>query len=176
MRNLVVAATIAITASFSGFTQAQEAYVGFSFSQVDYFDTVDTYDLNAGVWRLGTNFNENFSGEIRAGFGVSEDAVNLGTLDVNVGLDRVYGAYLRGGIPVFDSFFPYVVVGYTRGKISVSAPGFPSVSTTESDTSFGLGLDFDVSESITVNAEYMNYFDKDEAEIDAFSLGIIFRF
>jgi opacity protein-like surface antigen len=88
----------------------------------------------------------------------------------------MYGAYIRGGIPVSESFFPYVVLGYTRGEVTASVDGFGSFSESENDTSFGLGVDFDISQNVIINAEYMNYLDKDGTEIDGFSIGLVGKF
>lgn len=169
-----IAVAIAIIVGFSGSVQAQEVYYGVSISVIDYAEIGETATLNAITARLGTNFNENFSGEIRAGFGVGDDTVDFG-IDVDIELDTMYGAYLRGGIPVNDSFFPYVVVGYTRGEVTASV-GSESVSNSESDTSFGVGADFTISDNASINFEYMNYLDKNGAEIDGFSIGFTSRF
>ena len=125
--------------------------------------------------RLGTKFNENFSGEIRVGLGIGDDSVDVLGTEVDVELDSMFGAYVRGGLQAADSFYPYVVLGYTRGELTASVPGF-SDSESESDVSFGLGADVDINEKLTLNIEYMNYFDKDGAEVDGFSFGLVTKF
>jgi opacity protein-like surface antigen len=157
-----------------GVAQAQTNYFGGSAAFLDYSEDgiSEEASLTAIYGRLGTNFNDNFSGEIRAGIGVGDDTVDVLGTDVNVELDHMFGAYVRGGIQVGQAVFPYVIVGYTRGKGTVSASGFGSESETESDASFGLGVDGHLTENLVVNVEYMNYFDKDSAEIDGFSIGL----
>ena len=86
----------------------------------------------------------------------------------------MYGAYLRGGFKA-DAFYPYVVLGYTQVKVTASVPGY-SISQSDSDLSFGLGTDIDLNESLTLNFEYMSYFDTDGVEISGFSLGVTSRF
>ena len=75
----------------------------------------------------------------------------------------------KAGVPVNETFYPYAVLGYTRGELEASVMGF-TVSESESDTSFGLGADFNF-EGFTLNVEYLNYLDKDEAEISGVSIG-----
>jgi opacity protein-like surface antigen len=79
--------------------------------------------------------------------------------------------YLRGGFPVNETLYPYAVLGYTRGKIKASYGG-DSISSSESDTSFGLGVDIKLNEKAAINLEYLNYIDKDGAVLDGFSIGI----
>lgn len=171
-------ASLGLITLFSGYAQAENGYYGGSFSFLDYSEAEidDDASLTAVFGRLGTNFNENISGEIRLGFGVGDDNVNLDGFDVDVELDTMFGAYIRGGVPVTESFFPYVIFGYTRGEVSASIAGLGSTSETETDTSFGLGADVNVNQDITINIEYMNYFDKDGAEIDGFSIGLASKF
>ena len=125
---------------------------------------------------MGTTFNENFSGEIRLGFGVGDDSVDVLGFDADIELDNLFGAYFRGGIPVTGSFFPYAVIGYTRSKLTAFISSFGSKSDSGTDLSFGLGADINVSKNIIINVEYMNYFDKDGTEIDGFSIGIASKF
>lgn len=152
-------------------------YAGGGFAFLDYSeDGFDDASLNSIYGRLGIDFNENFSGELRVGFGIGDDSVDVFGTDVDVELDNFFGAYVRGGIPVADTFFPYIVAGFTRGEVTVSASGFGSESESETDVSFGLGADVKVSDSFILNVEYINYFDKDSVEIDGFSLSAVTNF
>lgn|SRR5690554_465474 len=156
---------------------AEKNYAGGSIAFVDYSEEgiSDDASLTMLAGRLGTKFNENFSGEIRVGLGIGDDSVDVLGTEVDVELDSMFGAYVRGGLQAADSFYPYVVLGYTRGELTASVPGF-SDSESESDVSFGLGADVDINEKLTLNIEYMNYFDKDGAEVDGFSFGLVTKF
>jgi len=162
----------------SGSVVAQTGYVGGGLALVDYSEAgiSDSASLTAIYGRLGTTFNESFSGEIRAGLGIGSDTISGGCCgDFDVEVNRLFGVYVKGGVPVSDAFFPYVVLGYTRGKVDYSRQGF-SFSETESDVSFGVGADFSISDTITASVEYMNYLDKGVAEINGLSLSIVTKF
>lgn len=150
---------------------AAELYAGGNFAVLD----ADEATLNAVYGRFGAFFNENISAEARLGFGVGDDTVNYGGVDIKAELDNVYGAYLRGGIPAGEVFYPYAIIGYTKGKFTGSAYGV-SVSNSESDFSFGVGADFKVTDTLKINAEYLSYLDKDEAELTGFAVGVAFSF
>lgn len=171
-------AAIGLSSLVCGSAMAEGNYFGGSFAALDYSDdSVDQdFSLTAVYGRLGTNFSENFSGEIRVGTGVGDDSVSYGGINANIELDTIYGLYVRAGIPVTESFFPYAVVGYTRGELTLSVSGLGSASESESDASFGLGADFNLTQNVIINGEYMSYFDKDGAEISGFSIGLTTAF
>lgn len=177
MPNRITISLLAATCLNANIALADKNYFGGSVSFVDYSETGigDDASLTMLTGRLGTKFNENFSGEMRIGLGVADDTVNILGTDVEVELDNMFGAYVRGGLQAADSFYPYVALGYTRGELSASVPGF-SISESESDISFGFGADVDINKKLTLNIEYMNYYDKDGAELDGFGLGLVAKF
>ena len=161
----------------TGLNAVAENYVGGNFAFVEY--SIDGLDddasLTAIYGRLGTEFNENFSGEIRLGIGVGDDDVNVLGTPVTVELNSLYGAYVRGGVPVSEQFFPYAVLGYTRGEAEASGPG-GSIDESDSDVSFGVGADIAFSDQLSLNIEYMNWYDKDGAELSGFTFGLVSKF
>lgn len=143
---------------------AADMYAGGGVAVLD----ADEVTLNAVYGRFGAFFNENISAEARLGLGVGDDSIG----DVKIELDNFYGAYVRGGIPAGEVFYPYAILGYTKGKLSSSEGD----SRSDSDLSYGVGADFSVSETLKINAEYMSYMDKDEIEITGFTVGVAFSF
>ena len=156
---------------------AQNFYVGGGISAIEYSESgiSDDADLTALYGRVGTKFNDYLSAEIRAGFGIDDDEVEAFGVDIDTELENFYGVYLRGGIPTNSIAYPYVVLGYTRGEIEASVPGF-SLSESESDVSYGVGLDLNLTDRVTLNLEYINYLDKDDVEIDGFNIGAVWLF
>ncbi|PFG11088.1 MULTISPECIES: porin family protein [unclassified Marinobacter] len=156
----------------AGTAQAQNGYAGANLNFLEYNENGinDDASLTAGTFRLGAQVNEYLSGELRAGLGFSDDTVNITGTDVDIELDSLFGAYLRGGFPITKQIYPYAVFGVTRGQVTYSAQGF-SESKSETDTSFGVGVDFTLIDQVTLNVEYMSWFDKDGTEIDGFSVG-----
>ena len=43
-------------------------------------------------------------------------------------------------------------------------------------SSFGMGIDFDLTETLKLNIEYMNYVDKNTAALSGFSIGLTSNF
>lgn len=169
--------SFALAALTTGGQAMAEYYVGGNISsmKVEHDFVSDSADLVALYGRLGTEFTENFSAEIRVGTGIDDDTVNVLGTPVKLELNHFYGAYLRGTLPVTDTFYPYAVVGFTRAELEAKASGV-SDSDSGSDVSFGLGADIRLTSNTDLNLEYMNYYDKDDLAIDGFSVGFTYRF
>lgn len=170
-KSLIPLGLIILTA-VSTTTVCAETYLGGSVAILDYseFGIPEDASLTALYGRLGTSFTENFSAEIRAGFGLGDDTVDVFGLPVDVELNNFFGGYLLAGFDT-GSFYPYAIVGYTRSELEASAFG-TSISETESDASFGFGADFYLSNTSSLNIEYMNYLDEDGVEIYGFGIGL----
>lgn len=171
--NLLNAGILAAALSTAGFAQAQEMYVGGNYAMLEYSEDgiSDEASPDAIYGRFGVFFNENISLEGRLGLGVGEDEITAFSIPVDVSVETFYSIIGRAGFEAGDVFYPYVAIGYTRGEVEAEAAGF-SVSESESDVSLGVGADFRVSDAVSVNLEYMNYYDKDGAELSGFALGV----
>ena len=154
-----------------------QSYGGVSLAFVDYSEqgVEDEAFITVLNGRFGAQFNENLSGEMRVGIGIGEDRVEVRGSDVDVEIDNIYGAYLRAGALAGDVLYPYAIVGYSRGKVTATAGRF-SASESESDVSFGIGVDFLANEQVFLSGEYMNYLDKDGVEVSGFSIGLTGKF
>lgn len=163
MLKKITTASLALAALTCGSQAMAANYVGGNIAAIEAGDA----DLVALYGRLGTEFSENFSGEVRLGTGIDDDTINGN----KVKLKHLVGAYVRGGIPVGDVFFPYATVGFTDVKLS--SGGY---SDSGNDVSFGFGTDIRINPNVDLNLEYMNYYDKHNVTIDGFSVGATYRF
>ena len=143
-------------------TQSQAAegdnYGGFGYAAVDYSAGSEDYSLGVLYGKVGTWFTDNVAGEFRLGFGIADDTV---VDDVTLNLDNIVGGYIRAGASSDSPFAPYVIGGYTRAKASLEGGGF-DVSDSDTDISFGVGVDIATSGGSNINVEYMNYYDEEE--------------
>lgn len=160
---------------------AVDGYVGgnYVFATYEEDDLSEEFDLGALVAKAGAQINPYFAAELRAGVGVSDDSMSFLGAEAELELDYLVGAYAVAGIPNQTPFYPYVVLGFSKGELtaSVSGPGgSASDSASESDVSYGIGTNLAISESVHLNAEYMNYLDKDGAEVTGVSVGAKFLF
>ena len=171
MKTLGISIALALSATSLTSTANDDLYWGAGVTSTKYTESNEEASLSAFYGRFGKTINENFSIEGRIGLGLTGDDI----YGVDLELKNYYGAYIRAGAPVTNIIFPYAIVGYSRGKLEASSGGY-SASASESDTSFGLGVDFNVKDGNVINLEYMNYIDKDGSELDGFSLSFTTKF
>ncbi len=161
MKLKLTAALLAATLSSATFA---DNYFGANYSMVD-LSVVDLggVDPTALQLKYGSMVHENVGIEGRLGLGISDDS--------GVDIDNFYGVYASFQLDPEATFNPYGILGFSKGKVS----GFGG-SVSESDISYGIGADINVAESVAINIEWINYYDKDDVEATAINLGGTWRF
>lgn len=102
----------------------------------------------------------------------------MGDISVELEVDTVLGLYLVGQTTAGGAVSVYGIVGFTLVDFTVDVDGgilgSGSDSDDESDLSYGFGANFDVSDKVSLNIEFMQYLDKDDFEASAVSVGVLF--
>lgn len=161
-------------------TFKERFYAGLNVGQLQYEETGiddDARPMYAAL-RAGAYVNENVSVEARYGTGIGSNDVEVcvfGCVDVDVEVENFYGLYTRLGTTLAEFIYPYAVVGYTRGEIKASAMGF-SATESESDISYGVGVDLFSTDNLNANVEFMQYIDEDTYEAMGISAGLTYVF
>ncbi|MDX1452580.1 MAG: porin family protein [Oleiphilaceae bacterium] len=128
-------------------------------------------DLTHISGRVGGYLNDNLALEARLGTGVTDDTINEGIFtDTDISLRYLVGAYMRIGAKAGDQLFPYLLLGFTRADFETET-GSNSSNDAETDTSYGAGIDFNLS-GLTVALEYANLVDKNDSTYSGFSIGL----
>ena len=161
-------------------TMAKEIYYGASLASIELTDDegpIDKISFTTLYGRLGAKWSENISGEFRLGLASSEEKQAGQLLEMK----SFGGLYVKVGAPLSETFYPYAIIGKTRGKLgistdtsSVTKSSVTKSSVTKSDTSFGFGADVKIFESVAINLEYINSIDKPVNDFAGFSLGLTF--
>jgi len=150
------------------------------------------FDLSALGVRGGYYFNKYFSVEGRLAIGVGDDSMT-DTVDVpgfgtytgtlTVSLDYSLGVYAVGHIPLTERFQLYGLAGFTQHSVNlelcVPPFGCEDDSYDDSDLSFGVGAEFDMTKNLSLGVEYVSYFTDGEIEgdkYDADGLGITLNY
>ena len=125
------------------------------------------FDLSMGSVRFGTVVSGNIRLEGRFGVGLDGDskAVTVSNVPLNVDydIDRFAGVYALFTIPV-EPLTLYSVAGYTSVETTARAstlPGYPRLENSLTDRtgsgSVGIGVEYDMTDSVGVNVEAMRY-------------------
>jgi len=139
-------------------------------------DNFDAHEVGAGM-RLGYEFNDYFGleGQVNAGL-TNDDVFGVG----DIGIDYLASLFVRGNLFLWSPQARlYGLIGVTHGKITAEAFGI-SDSLTDTEMSYGLGVELYGNSRNAVNLEVIRYMDGEDDgidyNVDAFNLGYIHRF
>jgi len=183
-KQLIIGSAVAIAlASTSAFAAGpvQGGYIGANYIAATFEedDFVEDVDLDILSFKAGAKVNPYVAFEARAGFGIGDDSATFGSVTASIEADYLLGAYGVFGIPNESPVYPYAVLGYSKGELTLKATGpggSASASASESDISYGIGANLTITEKVDLNAEYMQFIDKDGAEISGLTVGAVYRF
>ncbi|MDH5221637.1 MAG: porin family protein [Betaproteobacteria bacterium] len=169
MKTIAVAVLMVTASAFAGAAMAQQqrTYFGGNIVWADYSASGGpSANPTMLSGRFGSEFNRYFAAEGRLGLGIDDDT--------GVDVDHFFGVYARGILPLADIFSIYGLIGLTAGKVSTSRPGGGSGSDT--DVSFGFGADLAISRNLAINFEWAKLFEGSGYEVEATSLGLVYRY
>ena len=139
-------------------------------------DSSDDVVLGAITGRFGAKLVPNFGLEAEAGFGVKDDSVNVGGVNVETELKHSVGVYAVGFLPINEQFELLARVGYATTKIEASAGGF-SADDSEESWNYGVGAQYNFDAVNGVRADYTRYeFDNDGGEADTWAVSYVRKF
>lgn len=169
MKSIAVAVltVAALTCAGAATAQQERTYFGGNLVWADYSASGGpsaTPTMLSG--RFGREFSRHLAVEGRLGLGIDDDA--------GVDVDHFFGVYGRAILPLADIFSIYGMLGFTAGKVSVSGPG--GGSDTDTDLSYGFGADLAVGRNLAVNFEWAKLFEGSGYEVEATSVGIVYRY
>jgi hypothetical protein len=94
-------------------------------------------------------------------------------INKNIDSDKLIGVYMRGKLPVADTLKLSGTVGYTHATF---ATGEGRELTNDSDLSYGLGTELQMTEDLSLSMDYIQLIDRPEVEHTGISLGLEGRF
>lgn len=169
MIKLIKVATVACIALLATGAQAQSMYGELGFGALNYREP--GLKLKPGMVRglLGYQISPNVFAEGMLGVGANTDTASGSGASLKV--NNMVGAFVKAQANVTSSFAVYGRLGGAYTKLKVN--GVPD---TGSSLAYGLGVSYDISKSLYLNADYMNYYDRNNQKIDGYALGVGLRF
>ncbi len=123
----------------------------------------------------GVDVHPNFAVEGMLAIGATNDTVRIQNVNLTGEIDNAYGIFLKPKATLAPNLEVFGRLGYVKTKISASIPGY-AISDTGSDTAYGLGVSYKFSESLSLNADYMSYYNKNAVKGTGFTVGLGMRF
>ncbi len=167
---LATLATLPILANASGYAGLEIVS-----SKIEPDNTSSSAKPNALQFKFGTwiNKDETLGGELRLGLGVGDDELSN---NVDLEIDRMYGAYFRGQFPNTLPVRPYGLIGVSYIETTANFPGGGSDGENYKDLSLGLGADITITNQIFLSVEYLRAVDRSGDEVSNLGFGINGRF
>ena len=127
-------------------------------------------------FRVGVPLNPFLAIEARVGTGLSTDfTALLGGYDLQV--DSLYGAYLKGNIPVSSYASRSGLAGYSAIKLRRNFRSAPDQRVTDDSASFAAGLDVNLNRNMKINVEWGRFIRVDRVtdgyDADILSVGLV---
>ena len=164
------------TALAGGAAGDMYAGIGFGYTTIE-VDNFEEANPSAVVGRFGYYFLNNIAVEGRAGFGLNDDTIQVSGFETDVEIDSMVGAYALAHLPIGRDASIYGLVGFTRGEATATFQTLGvSQSDDETDVSFGIGGDFGLTPTTSINVEYAQYLHDSDYDVTAASIGVMFKF
>ena len=176
MKNSITAFLATSALFFAGAAAAQQpslssVYVGGTIGQAEYKDGGGGDDKDT-AWRIlgGYQFNRHFAAEL--GYhNLGEASAAAGALEGTAWELVGIGAY-----PLVDKLSVYGKLGVYRGELEA-----PGAEETNTDLTFGVGLQYDLLKNVGVRGEWQRYSKMGggnlvETDVDVLSVGVVYRF
>lgn len=155
-------------------------YFGTALQRGSYEESgVSTVNPTSIKFSAGKYITSNFAIEGQFMFGLSGDSTDVDGTDVELELKNAVSVFGKGELPINSSITGYGLLGFTRGKLEVSAEFQGqkfSDSESESSLSYGFGTAVKLNKDTNLIAEYISYLDEDEFDYTSFNLGININF
>jgi hypothetical protein len=178
MKKLLIGITFIACASFSSadsIPYGEFAYLPFSYNETVNGTTFSASGGTAARGIIGVDLVESLALEAMFASGLSMAKTTDNT--ANVSLDRIYGFYVKPKVNIGENATLFARMGFTlvTGSTTISSSSF-SDSTTNSSISYGIGMSYKLSDILSVNVDYMNYYNTNSSNATGLALGIGFRF
>ena len=156
-----------------------DGYFGGSFNLLTQETGGDDIEPTGLQFRMGAQINPYVAVEGRIGHGVNDDEVDGLTIDP----EWLLGAYLKVGLDKNQPVAPYLLLGHSTAIEEVTTETETLLGTvrdsedrTASDPSYGAGVEVNLNQNTSLNAEWLQLDDDDGFDLTTINIGILQRF
>ena len=172
------------------FASESSFYGNLQYTKLNYSNTGSDKDFGLDGYKLsfGYLFNDVFNsketlpitlgieGSISLLNSKSRETIHFknGTVlhDASVDINALYATHLKATTPLFDLLYGNLYFGWNMADIGTSALEYERKSKNESGLSYGLGIEYWIPIGVSIQANYMRYFEN----LDAIEVGFGLKF
>lgn len=166
---------VALCVAFSSINAVanEGSYFGINISRVEYSEDGISEDFNplAIIGKFGYCLHKNFAIEGRLGIGLTDDEKEVYGYDASLELDYLIGFYGKGFLDLNEKIQAYGLIGLTRAEGTAEVSGYSNTDD-DTDLSYGVGIDFELSNRIYIGLEYVSYLSKSDFDLNTIALGV----
>ena len=145
----------------------QDGYMGLQYNLLSQQTSGDDIKPGALQARVGLQFTPNVAVEGRLGYGVQSDTVS----GIKVDPEWVVGAYVKVGLDKSLPVSPYLLAGHSTVTSTVDGADM-----TQSDISYGAGMDINLNDSSAINLEWVKLDEINGYTLSTVNVGYLIRF
>jgi opacity protein-like surface antigen len=178
MKKIIFAGAVAALSTIAIGAQAQEKsgfYTEFGVMQAYYKEPTANFNNAMAAITLGYSINKNIAVEVMGATSIGEANFNIGSTRINAKTSGATGAYVKGSLPVDNSFEVFAKAGVTNGKVEASS-AYGSAWSSGSSFSYGAGMQFNFTKDVYATAQYMSYYDRKGISITGPSVSVGYKF
>jgi opacity protein-like surface antigen len=97
---------------------------------------------------------------------------DISLIDASIDIDFLYAVHMKATAPIVDILYGNIYLGWDRAKISTTASNYANSSSWDSSLSYGVGLEYWISMGISLQLNYMSYFNN----LDGLEFGFGLKF
>jgi opacity protein-like surface antigen len=178
------AAVVVAIASSSAMAQSnsknESMYVELGYLNATYSDTYSntTYAWTGiGAYRLvlGVDLADSLAVEGMYASGISDGSLTISKTNTTIGLNPSFGLYIKPKLNLNDSAALFARAGFFNTKGTLTYSGY-SVQDNNTSFSYGLGASFNINKNISLNGDYMVYYNSTSTPFNGMTVGIGYRF
>lgn len=124
---------------------------------------------------IGYELNPNLAVETHLSLGLSDDTARVAGVSVKGEVENSVGLFVKPKVRLGESVELFGRAGVTSTKVSASAGPF-SASDRGTGFAYGAGASFNLTQNLSLNADYMNTYDRKGVKVDGVTFGVGFRF
>jgi opacity protein-like surface antigen len=177
MKKLAILSVLAVAATASAHAQT---YVELSYVHTKLQERVDDSRESANPASVraivGYEFHPNFAVEGMLATGIKSDRINFSDGDSSVLKNKTsFGLFLRPQMHLNDNLQAFARLGVVRSSFTAE-DDIDRIDLRGTRAAYGLGVSYRLTQSVSLTADYMQYYKRDDITSRGFSIGVAYRF
>ena len=123
----------------------------------------------------GYEFHPNMAVEVMGLLSAKDSKLDFFGQTFKVKIDNIWGVFLKPKVAVTPEVELFGRLGYARSQRSVSVDAL-SFSESGNSVAYGVGASYAINKRVSLNLDYMSYYNRDDIRIQGPTLGVGIKF